>query len=48
MEYFEKESLLSQKKAIPSKNISADHFIIEKKIISKNNHVLYLSLVPHV
>ena len=40
MEYFEKESLLSQKKPIPSKNISADHFIIEKKKMYAGQHLL--------
>ena len=40
MEYFEKENLLSQKKAIPSKNISADHFIIEKKKMYAGQHLL--------
>ena len=40
MEYFEKESFLSQKKAIPSKNISADHFIIEKKKMYAGQHLL--------
>ena len=30
MEYFEKESLSSQRKVISNKNISADHFIVEK------------------
>ena len=40
MEYFEKQSLLSQKKPIPSKNISADHFIIEKKKMYAGQHLL--------
>ena len=40
MEYFEKESLLSQKKEIPRKNISADHFIIEKKKMYAGQHLL--------
>ncbi len=40
MEYFEKESLSSQKKVIPSKKISADHFIVEKKQIYAGKHIL--------
>ena len=40
MEYFEKESLSSQKKLIPSKKISADHFIVEKKQIYAGKHIL--------
>ena len=40
MEYFEKESLISQKKVIPSKNISADHFIIEKKKMYAGQHLI--------
>ena len=40
MEYFEKESLSSQKKVISSKNISADHFIVEKKQIYAGKHIL--------
>ena len=40
MEYFEKESITSQKKIISSKNISADHFIIEKKKMYAGKHLL--------
>ena len=40
MEYFEKGSLSSQKKVISSKNISADHFIVEKKQIYAGKHIL--------
>ena len=40
MEYFEKESITSQKKVMPSKNISADHFIIEKKKMYAGKHLL--------
>ena len=40
MEYFEKGSLSSQKKLIPSKNISDDHFIVEKKQIYAGKHIL--------
>ena len=40
MEYFEKESITSQKKKISSKNISADHFIIEKKKMYAGKHLL--------
>ena len=40
MEYFENEILASQKKAIPRKNISDDHFIVEKKQIYAGKHLL--------
>ena len=40
MEYFDNETLVSQKKLIPSKNISADHFILEKKQIYAGKHLL--------
>ena len=40
MEYFDNETLVSQKKLIPSKNISADHFIVEKKQIYAGKHLL--------
>ena len=40
MEYFEKESITSQKKLISRKNISTDHFIVEKKQLYAGNHLL--------
>lgn len=40
MEYFEKESITSQKKLVSRKNISADHFIVEKKQLYAGNHLL--------
>jgi S-adenosylmethionine decarboxylase len=40
MGYFENEILTSTKKAIPSKNISADHFIVEKRQIYAGKHLL--------
>ena len=40
MEYFEKESITSQKKLISRKHISADHFILEKKQLYAGNHLL--------
>ena len=40
MEYFEKESITSQKKLISRKNISADHFIVEKRQLYAGNHLL--------
>ena len=40
MEYFEKESITSQKKLISRKNISADHFIVDKKQLYAGNHLL--------
>lgn len=40
MEYFENESITSQKKLISRKNISADHFIVEKKQLYAGNHLL--------
>ena len=40
MEYFEKESITSQKKVISRKNISADHFIVDKKQLYAGNHLL--------
>ena len=40
MEYFVKESITSQKKLISRKNISADHFIVEKKQLYAGNHLL--------
>ena len=38
--FFENEILTSQKKLIPSKNISDDHFIVEKKQIYAGKHLL--------
>ena len=40
MEYFVKERITSQKKLISRKNISADHFIVEKKQLYAGNHLL--------
>ena len=40
MGYFENEILTSTKKVIPSKNISADHFIVEKRQIYAGKHLL--------
>ena len=37
MEYFENEILTSTKKAIPRKNISDDHFIVEKNKFMREN-----------
>ena len=40
MECFIKEKVVSQKKIIPSKNISKDHFIIENKQEYAGHHIL--------
>ncbi len=40
MEYFMKEKTVSQSKIMPNKNISKDHFIIEKKQEYAGCHIL--------